>query len=133
MYWVVNFYLERGIHMHQHEMPAGGPTSRGCVRLIEADAQWVYDWVRTWKATAEVEGRLSAEGQLIRLGTTVLVIGTEPAGVPLTFSRYRGQPTLTMAELPEHPYNVEPGSPQQVWLDKLRADGFEDGKALRNQ
>ncbi|PSQ84135.1 MAG: hypothetical protein BRD40_01445, partial [Bacteroidetes bacterium QS_1_65_9] len=31
MYWVFNFYHRRGIHVHQYEMPTGGPTSHGCV------------------------------------------------------------------------------------------------------
>ena len=103
MHCVVNFHLERGIHMHQYEMPTGGPTSRGCVRLIDADAAWVYSWVQTWQTTTGTDDKDSAEGQLIQPGTTVLVIGTEPDDEPTLFKGHAGQPMLVKASLPDHP------------------------------
>lgn len=41
MHWVFNFHAARGIHIHQYAMPTGGPTSHGCVRLVDADAHWI--------------------------------------------------------------------------------------------
>ena len=76
MYWVVNFHQARGMHIHQYEMPTGGPTSHGCVRLV--DAEWVFGWADPWKTTARGDGYASRLGRLIKQGTTVLVLGAEP-------------------------------------------------------
>lgn len=120
MHWVVNFYLERGMHLHQYEMPTGGPMSNGCVRLVDADAQWVYDWVDNWQTTTGTTDKSSAKGLLIRPGTPVLILGTEPADKPDPFVHTRRGPVLKQVQLPDHPYDVPPGSPQQIWLDRLR-------------
>ena len=120
MHWVFNFFLERGMHVHQYEMPTGGPMSNGCVRLVDADAQWVYHWADPWQTTTGTTDKSSAEGLLIRPGTTMLILGTEPAAKPDPFIRTESRPVLKQVRLPEHPYDVPPGSPQQVWLDRLR-------------
>lgn len=121
MYWVFNFHDARGIHIHQYAMPTGGPTSHGCVRLIDADAKWVYDWADAWTTTAGGSGLASRQGQLIEPGTTVLVLGEEPEGRPHPF-RYKDRyPVLRRVELPTDPYDVPPGTPQQERFDRLRA------------
>lgn len=120
MYWVVNFYQERGMHIHQYEMPTGGPTSHGCVRLVDTDAQWVYEWVDTWKTSRKGDGLASAQGRLIQQGTTVLVIGTEPAVRPQPFDRLPRFPVLKRVELPAHPYDIPPGTKQQERFDQIR-------------
>jgi hypothetical protein len=121
MYWVVNFYQERGMHVHQYEMPTGGPLSHGCVRLVDADAQFVYNWADTWETTAKGNGIGSSTGRIKKQGTTVLVIGTEPAGKPQPFEYRKNFPILKRVELPAHPYDVPPGTQQQEYFDKLRA------------
>lgn len=121
MYWVVNFHHARGIHVHQYPFPAGGPTSHGCVRLIDADAKWVYDWADTWDTTLGDIGPGTAEGRLLDQGTTVLVLGNEPTGSPRPFQFKERYPVLKKVDLPDHPYDVEPGTPQQRQFDRLRA------------
>src|SRR5690606_31364240 len=69
MYWVFNIHDARGIHLHQYAMPTGGPTSHGCVRLIDTDARWLYNWADTWQTTAgngfgSSAGRIQKQGSM---------------------------------------------------------------------
>jgi hypothetical protein len=119
MYWVFNFHLERGIHIHQYEMPTGGPVSRGCVRLINDDAKWIYEWGDSWRTT-NGNGVASIGARIIEQGTTVLVIGDDPPGNPMPFDFKKRYPLLQRVELPAHPFDVPPGTNQQVRFDRLR-------------
>ncbi len=120
MYWVFNFHDARGIHVHQYPMPTGGPTSLGCVRLIDADAKWIFYWADPWQTTAGGTGVESRKGKIIKQGTTVLVIGEDPVGRPQPFLFKKRYPVLKRVALPDHPYDVPPGTPQQEYFDKLR-------------
>jgi len=120
MRWVFNFHASRGIHIHQYSMPTGGPTSHGCVRLIDADAKWIYDWAKPWKTTRGHMGPSSGRGKLLEPGTTVLVLGQGPEGTPQPFKYKRRYPILKRVELPGNPYDVPPGTDQQRTWDRLR-------------
>jgi hypothetical protein len=124
MRWVFNFHNERGIHIHQYSMPAGQPASHGCVRMIMADAQWVYNWADPWQTTAGhgSRGHPTTQGRIIRQGTTVLVLGEgeEPNGIPRRFVHTEAGPALRVVELPASPFDVPAGSPQQVAFDRIR-------------
>ena len=66
--WYFNFDSQRGISFHEYELP-GYPASHACVRLLSADAEWLYSWARQW--------RLSPDGKSIAgFGTPVEVFGT---------------------------------------------------------
>lgn len=121
MYWVFNFHDARGIHIHQYAMPTGGPTSRGCVRLIDSDARWIYEWGEPWKTSTGTTGVESRSGRIIEQGTTVLVIGDDPTGNPHPFDYKKRYPVLVRIDLPAHPFDVPPGTPQQEHFDRLRA------------
>ena len=121
MYWVMNFHADKGMHVHQYEMPTGGPLSHGCVRLIDADAKWVYEWGDTWKTTSSAVGIASVGAKILEQGSTVLIIGTEPGGKPQPFHLEYRYPVLKRITLPAHPYDVPPGTAQQVLFDRQRA------------
>ena len=127
MYWVFNFHNPRGMHVHQYEFPTGGPTSHGCVRLIDADARWIYTWADTWKTTVGGTGIGSQSGRVLEPGTTVLVIGDDPLGLPHPFDYKKRYPILKKVDLPRHPYDVPAGTPQQEHFDRLRAQGRHSG------
>jgi hypothetical protein len=120
MRWVFNFYNERGFHTHQYAMPMGAPASHGCVRMITADAKWLYQWADPWVTTA---GRGAMGGDIRSQGTMVLVLGDgeEPSGPPPRFRNLRDGPERIVVELPEDPYSVRPGSGQQRFFDSRRA------------
>ncbi len=124
MRWVFNFHHERGIHIHQYQMPTGAPASHGCVRTILNDAQWIYNWADGWRTTAgtATRGLASANGRIIEQGTTVLVLGDgeEPSGPPQRFLDVNGAPSIRVAELPASPYDIAPGTHQQVMFDRQR-------------
>lgn len=115
MRWVFNFHAPRGFHVHQYTMPTGAPASHGCVRLIAADARWIYDWADGWKR--------DSQGRVIEQGTMVLVLGDgeEPDGRPQRFLRTPDGPRPNTVDLPDDPYSVPPGTDQQVQFDRLRA------------
>ena len=120
MRWVFNFVASRGIHVHQYSMPTGGPTSHGCVRLVDADAKWIYDWAEPWNTTKGHIGPASIQGQLLNPGTMVLVLGDEPAGDPEPFTYKERYPVLKRVSLPNNPYEVPPGTQQQKRWDERR-------------
>lgn len=120
MRWVFNFHASRGIHVHQYSMPTGGPTSHGCVRLIDADAKWIYDWAEPWNTTRGHMGPSSGRGKLLDPGTMVLVVGDDPKGTPQPFTYQDRYPVLKRVELPKNPYDVPAGTAQQEMWDRLR-------------
>jgi lipoprotein-anchoring transpeptidase ErfK/SrfK len=61
MEWYFNFDNAQGLALHRYALP-GYPASHGCIRLLERDAIWLYEW---------------GEG-----GTPLLVVGQYAFGNP---------------------------------------------------
>jgi hypothetical protein len=107
MRYVMNIYNARGIHMHQYDtVPSGPPVGAGCIRMITADAQWLWDWSEPWVTSA---GRGALGGQLVKRGTPVIVQGDEPKGHPKRYIIADGSADRHMVTLPEDPMNVRRG------------------------
>ena len=67
MPWYFNFENDRGLSFHQYALP-GLPASHACIRLLERDARWLYDWGETW--TLDERG-----WAVLDPGTPVLIAG----------------------------------------------------------
>lgn len=65
--WYFNFESSRGMGLHQYALP-GRPASHGCIRMLVADAKWLYQWGERWKLG-------DGWGDVIEPGTLVLVLG----------------------------------------------------------
>jgi lipoprotein-anchoring transpeptidase ErfK/SrfK len=67
MPWYFNFHNERGLALHEYVLP-GRPASHACIRLLERDATWLFDWGQGWV--------LDERGwEVLDPGTPVWVIG----------------------------------------------------------
>lgn len=67
MRWYYNFHNGRGLAFHQLELP-GRPASHACVRLLERDARWIYDWGEGWVLDER-------RWNVVTPGTPVLILG----------------------------------------------------------
>jgi len=66
MRWYFNFDNKGGASLHQYELP-GYPASHECIRLLEADARWLYGWGEEW--------RLDEKGwKVLKPGTPVMIL-----------------------------------------------------------
>jgi lipoprotein-anchoring transpeptidase ErfK/SrfK len=67
MRWYFNFGNREGLAFHAYALP-GSPASHGCIRLLERDAQWLYEWGVPW--TLDTTGT-----RVLQPGTPVFVVG----------------------------------------------------------
>lgn len=72
MHYYYNFHPEAGMALHQFTMP-GYPASHSCLRMLESDAAWIYNWGEGYKK--------DSNGKIIRLsGTPLIIIDHYPFG-----------------------------------------------------
>ncbi|MBQ0117008.1 MAG: L,D-transpeptidase [Flavobacterium sp.] len=65
--WNFNIENKEGIGWHQYALP-GYPASHSCLRLLEQDAKWMYDWASEW---------VLADKETVKAkGTPVIVFGS---------------------------------------------------------
>ena len=67
MRWYFNFGNRDGLAFHAYALP-GHPASHGCIRLLERDAQWLYEWGQPW--TLDSTGT-----RVVNAGTPVFIVG----------------------------------------------------------
>jgi hypothetical protein len=73
MEWYFNFESRRGLALHSYVLP-GYPASHSCVRLLERDAIWIYDWGEGWTR--------STRGAVVKQGTPLVIAGHYAFGAP---------------------------------------------------
>ena len=71
--WYFNFENREGRALHEYSLP-GYPASHGCVRLLERDARWLFEWGEPWT--------LDARDRVVTPGTPLLIIGAYDFGAP---------------------------------------------------
>jgi hypothetical protein len=67
MRWYFNFGNREGLAFHAYPLP-GYPASHGCIRLLERDAQWLFEWGQTWELDATAT-------RVLTPGTPVFIVG----------------------------------------------------------
>lgn len=68
--WNFNVHNFWGVGFHEYALP-GYPASHSCMRLLEKDAKFLYDWADQWRLQ---------EGSIVAYGTPVIVFGKYPFG-----------------------------------------------------
>ncbi len=91
--WYVNIDNFDGISLHQYDLP-GYPASHSCVRLLEEDAAWVYQWVEQWILTKDGRGRLA-------YGTPVIIFGDYAYDQPPPWKLLPGDPQAASVSVEE--------------------------------
>lgn len=66
MEWYFNFDPKHGLALHKYSLP-GRPASHACIRLLERDAKWLFEWGEA--------PRIGRGGQVLERGTPVLIVG----------------------------------------------------------
>ena len=69
MDWYFNLENQLGISMHEYDLP-GYPASHSCIRMLESDAIWFYEWADQWT--------LTKDDRIASFGTPVVVFGEFP-------------------------------------------------------
>ena len=94
--WAFNLESKEGISMHQFDLP-GYPASHACVRLLEQDAMWLYDWANQWILDDTGQNELAK-------GTPVIIFGQYAYGKTAPWKKLATDPdatTITPDELRE--------------------------------
>jgi hypothetical protein len=85
--WCFNLDDTAGISFHQFDLP-GYPASHGCVRLLEEDAKWVYDWADQWTLS-------KIDQSILAFGTPVVIFGDYKYGESPLWKRLADDPAAT--------------------------------------
>lgn len=83
--WNFNIANKLGIGWHQYELP-GYPASHSCLRLLEKDAKYLYDWADQWI--------LKDNQNILVKGTPVIVFGKYDFDAP--------KPWLQLVQKPKY-------------------------------
>lgn len=67
MRWYFNFGNREGLAFHAYSLP-GSPASHGCIRLLDRDAQWLFEGGETWVLDPSAT-------RVMKPGTPVLIVG----------------------------------------------------------
>lgn len=88
--WNFNIENKLGVGFHQYELP-GYPASHSCLRLLEKDAKYLYEWADQWELVDDENVKFK--------GTPVIVFGSYPFGSPKPWLQLVKNPkALTISE-----------------------------------
>ncbi|HSB09562.1 MAG TPA: L,D-transpeptidase [Blastocatellia bacterium] len=91
--WVFNLDNFAGVSFHQYELP-GYPASHGCVRLLEEDAKWIYDWAEQWTLSR-------TDRSILACGTPVVIFGDYKYGEKPVWQRLVDDPSAAAVSMSE--------------------------------
>lgn len=91
--WCFNLDNFGGVSFHQFDLP-GYPASHGCVRLLEEDAKWIYDWADQWTLS-------KTDQSILAFGTPVLIFGDYRYGEKPVWTRLAEDPAATAISIAE--------------------------------
>lgn len=94
MPWTFNFESFLGLAFHEYALP-GRPASHSCVRLLERDARWLFEWGEPWT---------ESEGAILETGTPVFIVGQYNFDAPPPWRPVNGR--LSPVQLPELPMSI---------------------------
>ena len=97
--WNFNIHNTDGVGWHQYALP-GYPASHSCLRLLDADAQWLYNWADQW--VLENKSKVKVKG------TPVIVFGDYTFGVKGKWHKLVQNPSITTIFKSELEAIVEP-------------------------
>jgi hypothetical protein len=98
--WLVNFENSRGISFHQFDLP-GYPASHACVRLLEEDARWIFEFADSWTLSDD-------RRSILIYGTPVIVFGDYAYDAPPPWKQLPADPTAASVDLTELRAALEP-------------------------
>lgn len=88
--WNFNIENKKGVGFHQYDLP-GYPASHSCLRLLEKDAKYLYEWADQWVLVDDENVEFK--------GTPVVVFGSYPFGAPKPWLQLVKNPkALTISE-----------------------------------
>ncbi|HKA20987.1 MAG TPA: L,D-transpeptidase [Blastocatellia bacterium] len=91
--WCFNLDDNSGIAFHQFDLP-GYPASHGCVRLLEEDARWIFDWAEQWIVS-------KVDSSIVAFGTPVIIFGDYSYGEKPVWKNLVDQPQSSAISIAE--------------------------------
>jgi lipoprotein-anchoring transpeptidase ErfK/SrfK len=117
--WNFNISNRGGVGWHQYAMP-GYPASHSCLRMLEADAQYMYGWADQWV--------LKDANSLQANGTPTIVYGAYPFGQPRPWFSLLSDPksnTVTVEDLQKQTESFLP----KIMEEQQKRDGVVGSRA----
>jgi len=116
--WNFNIANTQGIGWHQYDMP-GYPSSHSCLRLLEKDARYLYNWADQWI--------LDEKDNLIVNGTPIIIFGNYDFDAPRPWLQLVANPRyldITKAEL----QNKTKPYLNKILLEQRKRETFYSGR-----
>lgn len=113
--WILNWNFNisnfEGVGFHQYALP-GYPASHSCLRLLDADAQFLYNWCDQWI--------LKDANSLHAKGTPVIVYGDYAFGKKGIWNDLVKDPNITLISTEKMNEIIEPHIPEIIKQQEIR-------------